>query len=404
MSEYIIPIQTALMPAYYKEFHCLMGACRDNCCGGWDIEFNKKDYLNIKRTPKSKKLEELVSQNIVRLREKGTDARYAEIKSSKAGECAFYNEDGLCALQLECGEAVLPRVCKTFPRLKSITPAGTECSLTPACEGVFYLLWELLDGIEFWEEPLPPQDCGVIKTTNPIYARFADIRAMCIDVLQERSLKLPQRLLLLGFLVQQLRDMDWDSEETVDLWLEKAARLLHDKAVADELDKLPRNRELYLNHNFGRMVSLHRKYSAELTDDLLSALVDFQRVGAAKRPVFNGSRYRELEEQLEELLGHSEYFFENLMVSLAFYRCFPLLETPERLWESYLELCDLYSCYRFAAVCGCAKEVSRERLFFVLVRISRSYLHNRLQQNKFRENRHQDGSDTLAHMAILVGG
>ena len=45
-----IPIRTALMPVYYKDFCCIMGACQDNCCDdGWKIEFSKKDYLAIKR-------------------------------------------------------------------------------------------------------------------------------------------------------------------------------------------------------------------------------------------------------------------------------------------------------------------------------------------------------------------
>ena len=92
------------------------------------------------------------------------------------------------------------------------------------------------------------------------------------------------------------------------------------------------------------------------------------------------------------------------MVSVAFYWGFPFLGTPEKLWDSYLRLCDLYSCYRFAAVCGCSTEVSRERRFHVLVRISRGYMHSKNLLDNASESRRQDGTDTLAHMAILVGG
>ena len=48
-----IKLETALMPAYYKEFHCLASACQDTCCAGWKIEFNKKDYLAIKRAART---------------------------------------------------------------------------------------------------------------------------------------------------------------------------------------------------------------------------------------------------------------------------------------------------------------------------------------------------------------
>ena len=107
---------------------------------------------------------------------------------------------------------------------------------------------------------------------------------------------------------------------------------------------------------------------------------------------------------LEELLGHSEYFFENLMVSLAFHLHFPNLDSPEQLWKSYVNLCNLYSFYRFTAVCACRKEVSRTRLTHVLVQISRALLHNNIRQASLREELFKNDSATLAHMAILVGG
>lgn len=103
-------------------------------------------------------------------------------------------------------------------------------------------------------------------------------------------------------------------------------------------------------------------------------------------------------------MGHSEYFFENMMVNLAFYLGFPGLSTPEELWKGYVSLCNLYSFYRFAAVCGCHKEVSRERLFQVLVRASRSLLHSSTSRDRLREELFQNDSATLAHMAILVDG
>ena len=69
-----------------------------------------------------------------------------------------------------------------------------------------------------------------------------------------------------------------------------------------------------------------------------------------------------------------------------------------------MHLCSLYSLYRFAAVCGCAAEVSRERLFRVLVSVSRSILHNPARRDRLRDELFKNDSATLAHMAILVNG
>ena len=46
-----------------------MGACQDDCCDdGWKIEFNKRDYLAIKRAAKGTELQPMVEEGLFRLR------------------------------------------------------------------------------------------------------------------------------------------------------------------------------------------------------------------------------------------------------------------------------------------------------------------------------------------------
>ena len=143
----------------------------------------------------------------------------------------------------------------------------------------------------------------------------------------------------------------------------------------------------------------------ELARELWSSILGVAaREDGNNQITFNEAVYQELEDKLEELLGHSEYFFENLMVSVAFELELPKLSDPEEMWKSYVNLCNLYSIFRFAAVCGCGREVSRERLFHVLVGVSRSLLHNNIRRNQLRDEFFRNESATLAHMAILVSG
>ena len=58
---------------------------------------------------------------------------------------------------------------------------------------------------------------------NGAAARFVPLRSLFIDVLQERSLKLSQRLLLLGLLTQQLQSLDWEDAEAMELYRQYAA-------------------------------------------------------------------------------------------------------------------------------------------------------------------------------------
>ena len=103
MAKRVIVVKTALMPRFYQDFHCVMGACKDNCCDdNWRIEFNKKDYLTVKRAVQEAGLEE-EARCVRRLREREHDGYYAEFTVRETGRCTFHTPEGLCRLQLEFG-------------------------------------------------------------------------------------------------------------------------------------------------------------------------------------------------------------------------------------------------------------------------------------------------------------
>lgn len=408
MAEKDIHIRSVLMPAYYKDFHCIMGACQDNCCDdGWRIEFSKKDYLTIKRAPKSADMENLMSQGMRRLREKEHDGMYAEFHVTEEGRCAFHTPEGLCRLQLECGEETLPRVCRVYPRREIYTTAALEYSLSPSCEGVLALLWDLVDGVDFVEDPLPPQKHRIAMAETYVEARFAAVRELWIDVLQARALPLAQRLTLLGLLTQQLQALDWDDKEAVDQWLTTSAALVQEPTVlSDQLGRMPGNRKMFLSNNLQLLIKQFNTLGPDLPEELLFVITEKRSLQELNpdRVTINAGRYQELEEKLEELMGHSEHFFENLLVTIAFFLTLPTVKPQEELWKGYVNLCNLYGFYRFAAVCAMDQEVSRERLFHVLVHVSRSLIHNPGQRSRLRDELFQNDSATLAHMAILVNG
>lgn len=406
MAEKPIPIRSALMPAYYKNFHCLAGSCQDTCCANWKIQFDKKDYLAIKRAPKSEELEKLLAEGMRRLREQEENNMYAEFSSSRKGQCVCHTSEGLCRLQLECGEETLPYVCRSYPRHKDYTPSELEYSLSPSCEGVLALLWDLRDGVDFIEDPIPKEEYRTFHPENSMEARFAAVRELWIDTLQARVLPLSRRFLLMGLMTQQLVGLDWQDGPALDQALAQWGALLQNPAlVADSLEKMPGNRQMFMLNNLHLLFALSNSLK-ELTAELLPPIIgttskedlDMNRV------TINAGRYQELEDQLNELLGYSECFMENLMVSVAFYLAFPTVDTPEEMWKSYVNLCNLYSFYRFTAVCAMDKEVSLARLFRAVVRASRALIHDKTARTRLRDELFQNDSATLAHMAILVGG
>ena len=227
-----IKINKDLRPAYYDDFHCLAADCRFSCCKAWRIAFDKKDYLSLKRQKGTEDLNNRLEQGVRRLRDKESNY-YGELDMS-GGDCPLLREDGLCALQIEKDHAALPQVCRAFPRAMAYLPEYLERSLSPACEGVLELLWNLPDGVEFRSNPLPKKERGTLTVSGerPLVPFFQPIREWCIDILQDRRLPLPQRILLIGLALRELAEGEMD----IPAWLTRARAL----PEAEELPGLPR--------------------------------------------------------------------------------------------------------------------------------------------------------------------
>lgn len=392
-------LRTRLYPAYYASFHCLADCCRDDCCQGWKITFSKKDYLALKRARKSPELEAATTKALRRLRGENTYGFYAEFATHE-GHCPFFNERGLCSLQLECGEGVLPDVCRTFPRKRLYTYSERADSLSPACEGVLQLLWDLPDGIDFVEEDLPRKDWRE-RPRQPQSMLFPLLRERCIDILQARQFSLERRLLLLGLALEPIGREGWELDAAA--WARRVDLLLSDPTLSQDLERLSANRG-------GFLVDRMR---------LILRLVAQQPFFGRVRDFFQGEASRQEDEQtihcdpeiyeraaqaLKEGLGDLEPFFENLLVSVFFYLGYPRMGQPEDVWRSYVNLCNLWGLYRFAAVAGYGLEPTRAGLFRALVMASRCSLHNDQRMGELREELFDNNSATLAHMAVLIQG
>lgn len=406
----IITIDQVLMPAYYKDFQCIGGKCLDSCCKyHWNIIFNKKDYLKVKQAKKSPELAEKVRQGMRRLRgEQATDANYAEF-DMKTGACGLLSEDGLCTLQMECGYDCLPRVCKIFPRMESGTASQKIRSLSTGCEAVLQLLYNLPDGVEFILEPLPPKEQMTLSIQEPSLwqAHYTEILSVCIDILQARAFPLPQRMILLGLALKDLQTAETESE--LENWLARSAAMLKNPDISALLVDMRSNRNVFLLDHIKFLLKM--KAQNEVWQQMIDALqveVDYALDERGVAANIKGKAYIDLYTQYEqafaEKFGDLEYFFENLMVAQIFHYQYPDTASAEAIWKSYVNLCNMYSSFRFCAIAGTAQKADSAQLFHVLVTLSRTLIHNQTRQSQLRDELFQNDSSTLAHMAILVLG
>lgn len=405
MADTSIHIDKDLRPAYYDDFHCLAAGCKLSCCKGWSITFNKKDYLSIKRQEGSPELNALLEGGVRRIR-KGPKAEkfYGEFDMD-SGVCPFLGEDCLCKLQKEKGHDALPYACRSYPRSEAYLSSGyLERSLSPSCEGVLALLWDLPEGIGFRSDPLPKEQRKKITPDkeNPLPLWFSVVREWCIDALQDRRFTLPQRIFLMGMGLKELAD----GEEDIGRWMERATVLPNSVGTSIHLPDGDQELGLYLLNCLHTLLKIRTNDSdseAVKTELLKGLKLNNTDTGSA---TISLTPYREAQARFEERFRDRDYFMENLMVAVFFQLHIPEVTSREDLWKSYVNFCNLYGFYRFLSVMSCREGAAgdRDELFRLIVFVSRSLIHNGQRQSQLRDELFKHDSATLAHMGILLCG
>lgn len=400
-----IEINNDLRPAYYDDFHCLAAGCRYSCCKGWRITFDKKDYLSLKRQEGSEELNRRMEHGLRRIR-KGpmTDIHYGEFDMSSGG-CPLLREDCLCGLQAEKGHGALPAVCRTFPRAGTYQASGyLERSLSPACEGVLELLWNLPEGIGFRSDPLPKADRKTMAFHGgqALDVYFGPIREWCIDMLQDRRYPLNRRILLMGAALEKLKD----GQEDVAAWLLSARKVMEYGNGAPEAEEAPSHLARFLSQNIRTLLELQvmGEDFSDIPQEILAGLGVIRKPDGTFRIPWEP--YQDTKARYNRHFSRQGYFMENLMVSLFFHLRLPRLDSREELWKGYVNFCNLYSFYHFLAAMSCREGAAGDKaeLFRLMAYASRGLIHNGARQSSLRDEFFTNGSATLAHMAILLGG
>lgn len=124
---------SVLVPDYLEQFHCKCGECRHPCCDGWGISVGEKEYYTLLGISCSSRLRHKLDDAFV-ISPMPTEEAYASISPNYLEQCPMLDEDGLCLLQKEKGEDILPTVCRMYPRAVKKYGDRHELSLSCSCE------------------------------------------------------------------------------------------------------------------------------------------------------------------------------------------------------------------------------------------------------------------------------
>ena len=178
-----------LEPDYFEDFRCKCGECRSCCCNGWDIAVSSEEYFRLIGLDCSAELHHRL-ECAFRVPENPSPERFRLISSNWLGECPMRDRDGLCMLQKECGEDVLPEICRVYPRSLKKEGELLQACCSNGCEAVVEALIE-------------KQKLGFRIArlhARPELTEAADVQQLmlgrlCMECLQDRSKPLRSRIL-----------------------------------------------------------------------------------------------------------------------------------------------------------------------------------------------------------------
>lgn len=204
-------------PVYAESFRCIGPSCEDNCCcQDWRIDVDRATYEKYRTIPPGP-LRTLIDASIL-LSPDATQGsnpdRFAQIRLSPANPCPLLSADRLCQVQVEFGEAYLPKVCANYPRrIHSIDgleekPPALSC---PEAARLVLLNPYLLASFE--EHPRLATWDDSPKTSHRLGYYFWPLREFSLGLLRNRDYPLWQRMFLLGSFSRRLDSIVQDGRD-----------------------------------------------------------------------------------------------------------------------------------------------------------------------------------------------
>lgn len=190
-----------LQPEYVSRFQCDGTACNAKCCKGWRITIDPKTYqkyCNLEPVSFRKRI-------ISKMKYQKEQNQFA-IRLDNKGRCPFLGKDFLCEIQKNYGAEYLSRTCRVYPRIINDFGDMVEKSLTLTCPVAAELVLLQEDPIAFEQVRTTPEDFPR-KWPENIRGYAFDVQYGGISILQNRKLSIDQRLVVLGFFLDQANDM-----------------------------------------------------------------------------------------------------------------------------------------------------------------------------------------------------
>lgn len=414
-------MQKISVPDYYPKFTCTGSKCEDTCCSGWwnvSVDFDTYQKYQQNKQPELAPLFKLaISKNTLPSADKKNN--YGMLKMKPDGECFFLQEDKLCAIHNHMGAQGLSDTCRLYPRYLNQFGSQRENALGISCPEAARLVLlnpqpmqfikiapePAIDDKPFTSYRFPLQDAGDPEQI----AVLNDFRIIIIAILQFREISLGARVMLLGFLLEEVNGIAFSEDfahasellPTLESFIGMLSRPAQLEAQFAQIDpNIPRKLEVVT-----KLIeqSLTDRASVRFQECLHAAA---EGLVAGKDSATDGAmsgRYKQSYDAFYRPFFHDkEYIFENYLVNQVITRLFPF--TRGAYLDLYRELVCNLSVIQVLLVGMAAKHkgLNEELVIQLFQTFARNSNHNRSHLDNLIASLRADAQDSFVHVMWML--
>lgn len=403
-----------LQPKYVSEFKCDGQKCTANCCTRhWRIMIDDETYKKYLQIESS---EHEITKHI----EKNLEGEGYLIVQNENIRCPFMTEDCLCKIQLEQGEQYLSQTCLSYPRQLVNFADVIERTLTPTCPVAAELFLNTNKPItfEFLPVELPKWAHGKInvgetKVPQEIFPVIVEIQVTAISILQERRLSIDERLIVLGFFLFQIEDMQRRSEINLIPTLNKI--YTSEEFFSEQITMLLHSVKFqileFVKIFFGMLQKIYGDENILKTDgnekyiEILNRVMSFNPKNTEQNFQELAENYYDLQSIRKIFVRDYENFFENYLVNDFFGGVYPF-KVDGTIQNNFAVFVATYKILENIALAMTAESRAdeknlREDIFEMLCNISMDLNHNENYLAAIAEFL-QDKSDITTFMRSML--
>lgn len=405
--------RTVLIPRYMHEFSCIGSACEDTCCSGWQITIDKKTYNKYEEAHAREEKHSMI-QHLKKIEFNPSKENFAEIIQTADSMCPLLNEEKLCSVHLQMGEQYLSNLCVTYPRVSNVVDGMYERSATVSCPEAARLALLNPEGIRFDEldESMDERHLVVMRVDTQeqrpdrlqqLY--FLELRSFTIQLLQNRTYSLSERLIILGMFFEKLKEyLVSEGSGEIPTLISSYTRQIKDRTVRECIPDFP--------------ISLRAQLQTvrKLMDMRLFAGVKDKRYLQCLMETLEGIQYSSdflTEESIElyrdahqdlflPFIAEHEYILENYLVNYTFKNLFPI---KRDVFEEYIVLVVHFALIKMHLIGMMGyhrKAFSVEHVIKLIQSFSRTVEHAPNELRRFLNYLNENGYCTLSFMASLI--